>query len=69
MNPVVDRAISTAQGAGRGGRDQLDELEVTPGGLVHQRGRFLHRQVGDDQAVEPGDRRVVEVAPPPRSGG
>ena len=62
MNPVVDRAISTARSRGRRRRDELDQLEVAQRRLLHQGPRLLDRQVGDDQAVQPGGRRVVEVA-------
>ena len=48
--------------AGRRRGDELDQLEVAPGGLLEQGPGFLDRQIGNDQAVESGGRRVVEVS-------
>src|SRR5439155_864583 len=44
---------------GRRRGDELDQLEVAPGRLLDECPGFLDGQVGDDQAVEPGGRRVV----------
>src|SRR5262249_23026104 len=51
---------------GRRRGDELDELELAPGRLLQQGEGLLNRQVGDDQAIEPGRRRLVEIALGPR---
>ena len=62
MNPVVGPGDLDRTIAGRRGRDELDQLEAATARLVDQGCGFLDRQVGNDQAVQPGGGRVVQVA-------
>ena len=50
-------------------RDELDQPQVERGRLPAERLRLLDRQVGDDQAVDPGGHRLAEVAVDAPGGG
>ena len=59
---MVRRAISTARSRGVVGVMSWISFRPAQRGLVHQRLGLLDRQVGHDQAVEAGGRRLVEKA-------